>query len=999
MASPATLMASSLAENFRDEEDKIRAQKLFELNTYRKSVNTEEYRRIAEMIASFTLAGKGQSESQRDLEMASLRLAGLANGGVTLLSDEQQKEVLSTLLPRAMGEGPDSSFYSEHLSQLLLRYVNPDDSAPVLSKEVKAHLDQYLNAERVSWLLSRVESGAIASPFDEFEGGDEAKPLDSIREKYSLPKEAPVQDSPAVNGNNPDAVAKLSSDAIDESKASATLEERVNREAAKHKVNMDLQVDALNRMNALFNKQENVSWAEKSVWDKVSKKVGQKVDRVFLRDPIQYPKESLFSKTLVDMDPETMLTRRELLRFNTIGSFKATFPSSKVSDDVYAYAALSAMSKGIKYPLIKSTFTDPNESYQFVMNMTKSLVEAGYDVNDIRVSPHLRKIFESRIKPHYAQENALEEAPEALVNDPTVSPDKIGPGGDGPVEPPNDEQPRFEQDAVNKLESLKEMIKSVNEHPLKISRGMNGDENQNSFSDLTNEDIGKIVELAPLLSLPDEGWQDLVEGSGLAPEARRQVEKTVDYMERLVESTVPDEQGRTKMDPARNTKQLERLNVVAPFMKEAMPEAYKTLTETMPLLGRPPADESGFLIPEELWRRKPTVSNSNDEYTKAMSQQALHDWEKEVEGLREAHNNDVKQDELKQNNVTVQGEDADAPLPPENESELPPSPSAEEGPPAYFNEVPLPESELHPIADDDEKNLPVEPDVGQERPQVDESKPVEQQVNVKEEVASEPAEPASPYAEEWVARVGTTDDVTELSADDIKAIVELDESKVAFFNSTPPNKDEMGGAEFSTLRRQIQAVRDAINPFQDDPSHTQVAIMKKLPESYLKDIMPSSAIDIMNGKEGDTPANPGEADLKQSHEGNDVAPELDNGIEKESVDPMDLTDSMEPQEELVEPDITPEQPKAPTAEVNTQAESPDLQPSIDEPGAQENAPPDEEPVHGDDSMAFTQDISTQEELTNWMPPEPPPFETPPLPSEEEMGPENSEDYTPIRRGR
>ena len=103
MASPATLMASSLAENFRDEEDKIRAQKLFELNTYRKSVNTEEYRRIAEMIASFTLAGKGQSESQRDLEMASLRLAGLASGGVTLLSDEQQKEVLSTLLPRAMG--------------------------------------------------------------------------------------------------------------------------------------------------------------------------------------------------------------------------------------------------------------------------------------------------------------------------------------------------------------------------------------------------------------------------------------------------------------------------------------------------------------------------------------------------------------------------------------------------------------------------------------------------------------------------------------------------------------------------------------------------------------------------------------------------------------------------------------------------------------------------------------------------------------------------------
>ena len=68
MASPATQLASALAETFRNEEDKVRAQKLFELSAYRSNVDTQEYREVAQLIAELALAGKGQSESQRDLE-------------------------------------------------------------------------------------------------------------------------------------------------------------------------------------------------------------------------------------------------------------------------------------------------------------------------------------------------------------------------------------------------------------------------------------------------------------------------------------------------------------------------------------------------------------------------------------------------------------------------------------------------------------------------------------------------------------------------------------------------------------------------------------------------------------------------------------------------------------------------------------------------------------------------------------------------------------------
>ena len=93
MASPATPLASALAETFRDEEDQVRAQQLFELNAYRSNVDTQEYRKIAQLIAELALAGKGQSESQRDIEMAALRLAGLANGSISLLGESQQKEV------------------------------------------------------------------------------------------------------------------------------------------------------------------------------------------------------------------------------------------------------------------------------------------------------------------------------------------------------------------------------------------------------------------------------------------------------------------------------------------------------------------------------------------------------------------------------------------------------------------------------------------------------------------------------------------------------------------------------------------------------------------------------------------------------------------------------------------------------------------------------------------------------------------------------------------
>ncbi len=915
MASPATQLASALAETFRNEEDKVRAQKLFELSAYRSNVDTQEYREVAQLIAELALAGKGQSESQRDLEMASLRLAGLANGSVSLLDKGMQQKVLDTLLPRAMGEGPDSSFYSEHLSQLLLRHVNPNDTAPILKQEVKEHLDKFLKKEKVEWLVRKVEAGDIVSPFDESEGNQ----IEDIKSKYGIT--SPSQNNDAKPAED---IAKVSREAVEEKEASASLEERVNRDAAKRKFDIDVQVDALNKMNALFAKPENASWAEKNVWDKVKGKIGEKIDRIALQDPIKYPKESLFSKTLVDMDPETMLTKRELIKFNTLGSFKAKFTSAKVSDDVYSYAALSAMSKGIRYPLIKSTFTDPNESYQFVNNMTKALVDAGYDVNDIRVSPHLRRLFEERIKPNYAQENALEEAPEELVADPELEANKLGRQGEGPVLPPSNEQTRFEPEAANKLELIKSQIKEMNEHPLKISKGMNDAETKQSFSDLSNEDVGKILQLAPLLEMPDQGWEDLVAGTGLAPESRRQVEATVKYITKLVESTTPDETGKTKLDPEKNTKQLARLKELRPILQESMPDLYNKLSDNLSLFDRPSVDGDGFIIPDELWLRKPNISSSNDEYANAMSQQSFAEWEAAVADAKKAYMEGASGGKLKSNNS---GETLDEPRF-DNVAQ-------EDSPPSHFNDIPPPESELSPIPSDDDVVPPQEP----------QQKTVNiESTNSEQEAAPEAAveKKANPYAGEWVARVSKENSVVDLTSEDIQSIASLSENDVNFFNNNPPAKEDMNGSEFGNLRRHIQEVRDAVNPFQESPSEQQLEILRKVPREFLQDILPEAALNILDK----APLQP-EADLA-----------LDTEKPSESVDPMSFTDDV-PESSPTTVENGDEIEKSPTS-----------------------------PERHDNMMDVTEELPMNY-AEDWSPTPPDDFEQAPIPTEEDMGPQLS----------
>ncbi|APD91900.1 hypothetical protein BM525_18640 (plasmid) [Alteromonas mediterranea] len=972
MASPATPLASALAETFRDEEDQVRAQQLFELNAYRSNVDTQEYRKIAQLIAELALAGKGQSESQRDIEMAALRLAGLANGSISLLEESQQKEVLDTLLPRAMGEGPDSSFYSEHLSQLLLRHASPNDTAPVLKKNVKEHLDKFLNKERVEWLVSKVESGSIVSPFDE----TDSDPIEDIKAKYGIPKT-----SQANKAKPNEDTAKVSREALAEKDVSASLEERIHRDAAKRKFDIDVQVDALNKMNALFAKPENASWAEKNVWDKVKGKIGEKVDRITLQDPIKYPKESLFSKTLVDMDPETMLTKRELLRFNTLGSFKAKFASAKVSDDVYSYAALSAMSKGIRYPMIKSTFTDPNESFQFVNNMTKALVEAGYDVNDIRVSPHLRRVFEERIKPNYAQENALEEAPEELVADPELEANKLGRQGEGPVLPPSNEQSRFEPEAADKLEFIKNQIKEMNEHPLKISKGMNDPDKKQKFSDLSNEDVGKILQLAPLLNMPDQGWKDLVAGTGLAPESRKQVEATARYITKLVDSLTPDEAGKTKLDPEKNNKQLARLKELRPILQTSMPDLYEKLSNNLSLLNRPSADNDGFIIPDELWLRKPEISSSSDEYSVAMSQQSFADWEKAVANAKNEYMKGVAASKLKSNNSGSNAED----LALDNAE-------PEQTPPSHFKDIPPPESELSPIpSEEGVETAPV-----MEEKTVS-SKSANQEAEVTQEVTAK--QNTNPYAGEWVARVSKENAVVELASEDIQTIANLSEDDVNYFNTNPPAKEDMSGSEFANLRRHIQDVRDAINPFQESPSEQQIDILRKVPRDYLQDILPEGALNAL--------------DEKATQPEYNIAADVEKNSEK--IDPMSLTDkvsdasptSVENIENVeLEKAAPPEKSSEKVDPMSLTDEVSDSAPTSGEKGDDielEKALSTSDSI--DNAMGATEELPLNY-AEDWTPSPPEDFEDIPLPTEHDMGPQHNENemeveplesYSPRRR--
>jgi hypothetical protein len=938
MASPVTKMASSLAEIFQQENDKTLAQKLFELRAYQKSSDTEEFRRVAMMISEFALAQTGESETQRELEFASLRLAGLAHGGRSLLSKEQQERVLKELLPRAMGDAPESSYYSAPVSQLLLRHLNPADKYPIFSPEVKEHLDTYLDKERVQWLIGRVESESIESPFDEVDNG-EPDPIKAIKNKYGFPDDEPVQEAP-------EKVAKLNSDSAESSSRIAELAERVDRDASKRRIDMDLRVDAQNRINELFSKEENAGWAEKNVWSKVKGKVGEKVDRVFLQDPIKYPKESLFSRTLVDLDPQTLLTRRELLKFKSLGSFKATFPSSKVSDDVYNYAALSAMSQGIVYPYIKSTFTDPNESYTFLEKMTHSLIEAGYDIDSIRVSPHLKKVFEERIKPVYAQENALEEAPEVAIDNPDVSAKELGKGlGDAPVKPFQHVAPRFNEDLVDSIELIKAKISAVNDHPLKVGSSLFDPEAPKAISDLDKDELLAIYELSPYLNLPDEGWKNLADGSGLEPEARKVVEKISQYVEKIAAKALPDENGVVKMDPEKHSKQFEFLKSSLNTVDKVNPQLREALQDAISLLSRPKADKEGFVIPDQLWLRKPNASNSNDEYVNAMSMESLHRWEGKVAEAKEEYlknqgsqptaapeNVNGTQDAARQS-VDGGNDEADVPkqdspdaffyndTPPPHLTEVPPS-DEEFGPQVQYDEgmdISYPPNDV-PFVD---KSLPPE--------STTEAAPVENAQPPKEEVKGEAVEPdsqapqaekvqddVSPYESESIKALSKTKNPLELDGDAIEVAAKMTQQEVEFFNLNSPTKEQMTGTEFSNLRRNIREIRDAINPFQENPNEVQIEIMKKVSSELLASIVPEEGIAVLakNDLKGEPSTDP-IADFTQNDvESPAVGTAMNAEVENPDFDPMvefsnDRAEGVEmavPQPEMTKPSDNMEGP-------------------------------------------------------------------------------------------
>jgi hypothetical protein len=848
MTSPVTTMASSLAEIFNDEKDKTLAQHLFELRSYQKNVDTQEYQNVAKMIAEFALSQTGESETQRELEYASLRLAGLTHGGRSLLTKEQQESVLKKFIPRAMGESPEASFYSEPVSQLLLRHLNPQDKYPIFPKEVKGYLDQYLDKEKAQWLIERVESQSIESPFDEVDEMGNVDPIKDIKKSFGLNEDEPAP-KPADN------VAKLSSDAAEEVSRSAQLAERVDRDATKNRIDMEMRVDAQNRINEIFAKDENSGWAEKNVWSKLKGKVGEGVDRVFLQDPIKYPKESLFSQTLVDLDPQTLLTRRELLKFKALGSFKATFPSSKVSDDVYNYAALSALSQGIVYPYIKSTFTDPNEAYTFLEKMTKSLVEAGYDIDSIRVSPHLLKFFEERIKPGYSQENALEEAPEVAIDNPEVTPEELKNNlGDGPVEPFRHVATRFNPELESSIEHIKEKINEINSHPLKIGSSLFDSEVPKSISDLEKEDILEIYKLAPFLSLPDEGWNNISDGAGLAPGARKVVEKVSSYIDKIANKAIPDENGVVKMDPEKHSNQHELLKSARPLISDSNPELAKKVADALALFERPKADSDGFVIPDSLWLRKPNESNSTDEYAAAMSKQAIYDWENLV---KEAKVNYLKSlSETPSVSVdTIDDVEKSSPVEvgnPELNTEDPEGDAKERAPESFFydevpphmSEIPPPSEELGPPSgepmdamDSFSEDIPPIP------PEVMEN----QKAEVAAPIPDEPSEVevASPYLNEAVVALSKSSAAKDLDGDAIKVAAQMSQSDVDFFNSNPPSKEEMTGTEFSNLRRNLREIRDAVNPFQESPSELQLEIIAKVPHDVLVDIMPEKGLEAL----------------------------------------------------------------------------------------------------------------------------------------------------------
>lgn len=517
-------------------------------------------------------AGPEYLPIDQEILTQALVLSGLNAKGLSYVSPEKVGDVFSALVPKAFGEGVDTSFFNSEILSSLMDHAADPDASP-LPASAKDALLPLLTEERRQALVSMVKDGRLQSSLTE-----QQLSLITSTSTAASPS-APAQSEPAQepsvveaspeNNTAPVERAQLGTDSVRPDYAELAAQARL--ESERYQLDLDMQTDALLQLNDLMRR--NPTWVNRSVREKLSDYLKDKRDGLIGRDVFTHPGESLFSETLAEVD-ETGRAKNEMVKFSNgpINGFKASFKSPNAPKDAYLAACYRLRAEGVRYPYIKTTFRDKEAAKQFLEMMVASLDEAGYHIDDIRVSPNLEEMFRYLKETKYPA-FTLEEAPPGVVDtpdDPTVIQEQI------PPELAFDRARRLSEEMLmekypelSAAEALQEELRVVNGVALKFADSRNDPERPLDLRDVAPKDMIEILSRRPLLAISGDSWNSSVHSGGLVPTAKHVVEEVVREFERIIDLADPRvDSGKAEL----GHHQISLLSLAKDTLMHVMPE-------------------------------------------------------------------------------------------------------------------------------------------------------------------------------------------------------------------------------------------------------------------------------------------------------------------------------------------------------------------------------------------------------------------------------------------
>ncbi len=587
-----------------------------------------EEKRVAELLVQRAIAGidieSFHSSPDQDLISHALMFAGLNTSGQQKISDTLANDAFEQIMPLALGESEKAPLFNSDVNEVLVAYLI-DKEKVGLSALAMENVDSIMTPERKAYVLQRAYDGRLDTEFEPEVISQAADSHDVTVETApkTVPDESPEKSPSELTTENSEPVAKLGTHASQPD--IAELQAQADAVSVKYRLDMDAQLEAQLKLHAIM--EANPSWAERSLWTKANASIKNNASAGYRaltgQTNLTYPGESLLGSSLSEVDASGRVVG-EMFKFTeTPFSFKVKFSSPKTSDVAYEAAALKIRSKGISKPYIKASFRNPDEMQLFLKKSVKSLVDAGYDIDDIKVQKHMEPFFE-QIKLDEYPNYSIEEAPEPDDWDPKNNED-LDPDHAAHLEREKD-LVKNKQDVLN-AEKLTAEIMAINGPLENLAAQLYDEQNPSEIKDLNAADIISVLERVPNLRHGEDAWNLAVREPGVSPNTRQVVVDTIAYIDKLVDLADPNIESKRAI----GSKELPLLSEVHEAFITAMPEKSERVIAAL-------THASNLAQPENSDAQQNVQQNeSNDEYANAMRKQ--QEWEQSQQNTQ-SHSED-----------------------------------------------------------------------------------------------------------------------------------------------------------------------------------------------------------------------------------------------------------------------------------------------------------------------------------------------------------------------